>query len=121
MAEALAARRLAKLRDRWLNPPEWFEWVDEPVPGYPKRSVPRDADAAKALRKRTLTNLYRHLEHRLRTDQDRAYGPELSLVLPGLPRSGSERPRVISGSTPPGRASWEADGTVGDEVRATAV
>ena len=65
--------------------------------------------------------LYRHLEHRLRTDQDRAYGPELSLVLPGLPRSGSERPRVISGSTPPGRASWEADGTVGDEIRATAV
>ena len=61
------------------------------------------------------------LEHRLRTDQDRAYGPELSLVLPGLPRSGSERPRVISGSTPPGRASWEADGTVGDEIRATAV
>ena len=24
------------------NPPEWVEWVDEPVPGYPKRPVPRD-------------------------------------------------------------------------------
>ena len=32
--------------------------VDAPVPGYPKRPVPRDEDAAKALRKRTLTNLY---------------------------------------------------------------
>ena len=26
--------------------------------GYPERPVPRDEDAAKALRKRTLTNLY---------------------------------------------------------------
>ena len=38
------------------TPPEWVEWVDEPVPGYPKRAVPRDEDAAKALKKRTLTN-----------------------------------------------------------------
>ena len=30
----------------------------EPVPGYPKRPVPRDEDSAKALRKCTLTNLY---------------------------------------------------------------
>ena len=57
-SEALEARRLVALRDRWLNPPEWVEWVDEPVPGYPKRAVPRDEDAAKALKKRTLTNLY---------------------------------------------------------------
>ena len=35
-----------------------MEWVDEPVPGYPKRPVPRNEDAAKALKKRTLTNLY---------------------------------------------------------------
>ena len=53
-----AARRLVELRDRWLNPPEWVEWVDEPVPGYPKRPVPRDEDAANTLKKRTLTNLY---------------------------------------------------------------
>ena len=53
-----AARRLVELRDRWLNPPEWVEWVDEPVPGYPKRPVPRDGEAAEALKKRTLTNLY---------------------------------------------------------------
>ena len=57
-AIADAARRLVELRDRWLNPPEWVEWVDEPVPGYPKRPVPRDEAAAKALKKRTLTNLY---------------------------------------------------------------
>ena len=55
---AKAARRLVELRDRWLNPPEWVEWVDEPVPGYPKRPVPRDETAAKELKKRTLTNLY---------------------------------------------------------------
>ena len=57
-SEALEARRLVELRDRWLNPPEWVEWVDEPVSGYPKRPVPRDEDAAKALKKRTLTYLY---------------------------------------------------------------
>ena len=58
IAIAEAARRLVDLRDRWLNPPEWVEWVDEPVPGYPKRPVPRDEVAAKELKKRTLTNLY---------------------------------------------------------------
>ena len=58
IAIAEAARRLVELRDRWLNPPEWVEWVDEPVPGYPKRPVPRNEEAAKALSKRTLTNLY---------------------------------------------------------------
>ena len=46
------------MRDRWLNPPEWVERVDEPVPGYPKRPIPRDDEAAKALKKGTLTNLY---------------------------------------------------------------
>ena len=55
---AHAARRLVELRDRWLNPPEWVEWVDEPVPGYPRRPVARDEAAAKALKARTLTNLY---------------------------------------------------------------
>ena len=50
--------KVARILDRWLNPPEWVEWVDEPVPGYPKRPVPRDETAAKELKKRTLTNLY---------------------------------------------------------------
>ena len=58
IAIAEAARRLVELRDRWLNPPEWVEWVDEPVPGYPKRPVPRDAAAEKQLKTRTLTKLY---------------------------------------------------------------
>ena len=58
MAIALKARQLVELRDRWLNPPEWVEWVEEPVLGYPKRPVPRNETAAKELKKRTLTNLY---------------------------------------------------------------
>ena len=57
-AIAQAARRLVELRERWLNPPEWVEWVDEPVPGFPKRAVARSEAAEKELRKRTLTNLY---------------------------------------------------------------
>ena len=43
VAIADAARRLVNLRDRWLNSPEWVEWVDEPVAGYPKRPVRRVA------------------------------------------------------------------------------
>ena len=58
VAIAEAARRLVELRDRWLNPSEWVEWVNEPVPGYPKRPVPRHEAAEKELKKRTLTNLY---------------------------------------------------------------
>ena len=58
VAIALEAQRLVELRDRWLNPPEWVVWVEEPVAGYPKRPVPRDEDAAKALKNRTLTKLY---------------------------------------------------------------
>ena len=58
VAIADAARRLVELRDRWLNPPEWVEWVDEPVPGFPKRPVARDETAANELKARTLTNLY---------------------------------------------------------------
>ena len=57
-AIAEAARRLVELRDRWLNPPEWVEWIDEPAPGYPNRPVSRDEAATQQLKKRTLTNLY---------------------------------------------------------------
>ena len=58
IAIAEAARRLIELRDRWLNPPEWVEWRDEPVPGYPKRPVANNEAEAKELKARTLTNLY---------------------------------------------------------------
>ena len=57
-AIAEAARRLVELRDRWLNPPEWVDWIDEAAPGYPKRPVPTAAAPLKELAKRTLTNLY---------------------------------------------------------------
>lgn len=55
---AEAARRLVRLRDRWLNPPELVEWIDEPALGYPKRLIPRNESAENELKKRTLTNLY---------------------------------------------------------------
>ena len=58
IAIAEAARRLVELRDRWLNPPVWMEWVDEPVAGYPKRPVPTATAPLKKLGRRTLTNLY---------------------------------------------------------------
>ena len=58
IAIAEAARRLVELRDRWLNPPEWVEWVDEPVAGYPKRPALTAAAPVRELRRRTLTNLY---------------------------------------------------------------
>ena len=57
VAIAEPARRVVELRDRWLNPPEWVAWVEEPVPGYPKRPAARDEAAAKELKFRTLTNL----------------------------------------------------------------
>ena len=57
-AVAAAARHLVELRNRWLNPPEWVAWQEEPAPGYPPRPVPRTEEAAKELRNRTLTNLY---------------------------------------------------------------
>ena len=47
-----------ELRDRWLNPPEWVNRVDESIPGYPKRPVAQSEAAAKKLKGRTLTNLY---------------------------------------------------------------
>ena len=58
IAIAQAARRLVELRDRWLNPPEWVQWIDEPAPGYPKRPVPTAAAPLRELGRRTLTNLY---------------------------------------------------------------
>ena len=57
-AIAEAAQRLVELRDRWLNPLEWVAWQEAPAPGYPKHPVPRDEAAARALKARTLTNLY---------------------------------------------------------------
>ena len=57
-AIAAAAARLNELRENWLNPPDLVVRVPEVVPGYPDRILPKDEEAAKELKKRTLTNLY---------------------------------------------------------------
>ena len=55
-----AARRLDELRENWLNPAEWVDWVitpEEEKAGFPKRPVAKPGHEAD-LKKRTLTNLY---------------------------------------------------------------
>lgn len=54
---ATAAKRLNDLRENWLNPPEWVDVVPEVVAGYPDRIIPKP-EYAKAIKERTLTNLY---------------------------------------------------------------
>lgn len=57
---AAGARRLNELRDAWLNPAEWVDWVitaEEERAGFPKRPVAKPGREAD-LKKRTLTNLY---------------------------------------------------------------
>ena len=56
-AIAEAARELVRLRDNWLNPPEWIDRIPEVVEGYPDRIIP-NPEHEKELKKRTLTNLY---------------------------------------------------------------
>jgi hypothetical protein len=57
---AAAAKRLNQLRENWLNPPEWVDWVitpEEEKADFPKRPVAKPGHEAE-LKKRTLTNLY---------------------------------------------------------------
>ena len=57
---AASARRLNELRENWLNPAEWVDWVitpEEEKAGFPKRPVAKPGHEAD-LKKRTLTNLY---------------------------------------------------------------
>jgi hypothetical protein len=59
-AIAAAAFRLNQLRESWLNPPEWVEWVqtsEEKEAGFPPRPTAKPGHEAD-LKKRTLTNLY---------------------------------------------------------------
>ena len=58
IAIAQAARNLVQLRNRWLHPPEWIDWIDEPSPNYPQRPIPTPAAPLQQLKRRTLTNLY---------------------------------------------------------------
>ena len=53
-----AAHELNRLRENWLNPPEWVKRVPEVVPGYPERLLPVNDEAAEKLKMRTLTKLY---------------------------------------------------------------
>jgi len=57
-AIAAAAARLDELRENWLKPIDLVMRESEVVPGYPDRLLPKDEQAAKELKKRTLTNLY---------------------------------------------------------------
>lgn len=57
---ASAARRLNELREAWLNPTEWVDWVHTPEEeraGFPTRPVAK-AGHENDLKKRTLTSLY---------------------------------------------------------------
>ncbi len=59
-AIATAAKSLNELRNNWLNPPEWTDWVrtaEEEKAGYPLRPVAKPGHEID-LKKRTLTNLY---------------------------------------------------------------
>jgi len=59
-AIAAAAKQLNTLRETWLNPPEWVDWVrtpEEEQAGFPLRPVAKPGHEAE-LKKRTLTNLY---------------------------------------------------------------
>ncbi len=58
VAIAEAAAELNRLREAWLNPPDLVRIEPEVVPGYPDRVLPKDDEAAKVLKTRTLTNLY---------------------------------------------------------------
>jgi len=58
VAIAEAATELNRLREAWLNPPDLVRIEPEVVPGYPDRILPKDEEAAKVLKTRTLTNLY---------------------------------------------------------------
>ncbi len=56
----LAAQELNAIRNNWLNPPQWVDWVQTPEEieaGFPARPVAKAGHEAE-LKKRTLTNLY---------------------------------------------------------------
>jgi type II restriction/modification system DNA methylase subunit YeeA len=57
-AIAEAAKDLNDKREAWLNPADLVRIEPEVVPGYPDRVLPKDEEAAKVLKTRTLTNLY---------------------------------------------------------------
>ena len=67
-----AAKRLVELRERWLNPPEWVEWTEEPVPGFPQRPVAVDEAASAQLQE---TNPHQPLQRPSSVDRRRSRCP----------------------------------------------
>lgn len=61
IAIAAAASHLDQLRESWLNPADLVRREPEVHPGFPERFVPVNAEAAAALARRTLTNLYNEM------------------------------------------------------------
>lgn len=57
-AIAAAARNLNQLRSNWLAPSELVITSPDVSPNLPSRVLPKDAQAAAELKRRTLTNLY---------------------------------------------------------------
>jgi type II restriction/modification system DNA methylase subunit YeeA len=55
---AAAAAQLNELRENWLNPADLIVRESEVKSGYPDRILAKDEEAAKELKRRTLTNLY---------------------------------------------------------------
>jgi len=106
-AIAAAANRLNELRENWLNPADLIVREPEVVPGYPDRILPKNEEAAKELKKRTLTNLYNQrpawLDHAHRdldaavaaaygwTDWDRNAGLPDEVILERLFKLNQER------------------------------
>jgi type II restriction/modification system DNA methylase subunit YeeA len=59
-AIAQATQKLNELRNNWLNPAEWVDWIrtpEEEKVGFPLRAIPKPEHETE-LKKRTLTNLY---------------------------------------------------------------
>ena len=73
-AIAIAAKNLNGLREAWLNPHEWVDVTPEVVPGYPDRIIPKP-EYAKAIKERTLTNLYNQRPHGSRMCTRRSMRP----------------------------------------------
>lgn len=58
IAIAEAAQKLDKLREQWLNPSDLVLRCPEEIDGFPKRMVPKDESAERALKDRTMAKLY---------------------------------------------------------------
>jgi type II restriction/modification system DNA methylase subunit YeeA len=116
---AEAAKRLDRLRNAWLNPPDLVRIEPEVVPGYPDRIVPKDTVVAAKLRERTLTKLYNEGPQWLvdaHRDLDAAVAAALARLLDlNLARAGVSMPAGFA----EGAREPELGATLGREQFAT--